>query len=101
MLRGYRITDTTGEKAPHRHEVQFYSDEAVFLDSFSRFISAALDAGDVAVVIATESHRDSLVQKLQANGLDVDAALREGTYIPLDVAKTLSTFDRPEFLYQF
>ena len=80
------------QKAPHRHEVQFYSEDAVFLDSFTRFISAALKAGDVAIVVATESHRNSLVERLNAQGLDMDAAIRQGTYISLDVAKTLSTF---------
>jgi DNA-binding NarL/FixJ family response regulator len=92
MLKGYRFTETPGARPPHRHEVQFYSDDAVFLDRFTHFIAAALDAGDVIIVVATESHRDSLVERLKAQGLDIDAAFRQGTYIPLDVAKTLSTF---------
>jgi DNA-binding NarL/FixJ family response regulator len=92
MLSGTKFTDATGEKAPHHHEVQFYSDDAVFLDSFTHFIAAALEAGDVAIVVATESHRDSLVERLKVQGLNMDAAIRQGTYIPLDVAKTLSTF---------
>ena len=91
-IKGYKLTDTPDANAPHRHEAQFYSDNAVFLDSFTRFISAALEAGDVAIVVATESHRDSLVEKLKAQGLDMDAAIRQGTFIPLDAAKTLSTF---------
>jgi DNA-binding NarL/FixJ family response regulator len=92
MLKGYRFAQRPGTKAAHHHEVQFYSDDAVFLDRFSHFIAGALGAGDVAIVVATESHRDSLAQRLNAQGLDLDAALRCGTYIPLDVAKTLSTF---------
>jgi len=46
----------------------------------------------VAVVVATESHRDGLFWRLKARGLHVDAAIQQGTYIPLDAAKTLSTF---------
>jgi DNA-binding NarL/FixJ family response regulator len=91
-LKGYKFTDTAGEKAPHRHEVQFYSDEAVFLDTFARFIGAALKAGDAAIVVATESHREALALRLNTQGVDVDAATQQGTYIQLDVAKTLSTF---------
>jgi DNA-binding NarL/FixJ family response regulator len=91
-LRGYRVTENPGAKVSHRHEVQFYSDDAVFVDSFTRFIAGALGAGDVAIVVATESHRNSLVERLKAQGLDIDAALRDGTYIPLDVATTLSSF---------
>jgi hypothetical protein len=92
MLRDYTPTEVTRSKAPHHHEVHFYSDDAVFLDSFTRFISAALKAGDVAIVVATESHRNSLVEKLNAQGLDMDSAIRQRTYISLDVAETLSTF---------
>jgi DNA-binding NarL/FixJ family response regulator len=91
-LKGYKFTDTSGEKAPHRHEVQFYSDDAVFLDSFAHFIAVALKAGDVAIVVTTGSHRDGLVRRMKADGLDVDAATQQGTYIHLDVAETLSTF---------
>jgi hypothetical protein len=91
-LKGYKFTDTPGEKAPHRHEVLFYSDDSVLLDSFAHFIAVALNAGDEAIVVATESHRDRLVQRLRAQGLDVDAAAQQGRYIPLDVAKMLSAF---------
>jgi DNA-binding NarL/FixJ family response regulator len=81
------------------HEVQFYSDDASFLAGFSRFVEAALEAGNAVVVVATESHRNSLLQRLQVHGVDVFAAIAKGSYIPLDVADTLSTFmvnDRPD-----
>ena len=91
-FKGHGFTDTSVEKAPHRHEVQFYSDDAVFLDTFARFIAVALKSGDAVVAVITESHRDGLVSRLKAQGLDVDAATQQGTYIQLDVAKTLSTF---------
>jgi DNA-binding NarL/FixJ family response regulator len=103
-LRGSEFTDTPRAKAPHSHEVLFYSDDTVFLDHFTRFIAAALKAGDAAIVVATESHRDSFLQKLKAEGVDVDGALQQGTYIPLDVAKTLSTFmvnDMPDAVRLF
>jgi DNA-binding NarL/FixJ family response regulator len=91
-LKGSELTDPQRAKAPHCHEVQFYSDDAVLLDTFARFIAVALQAGDAAIVVATESHRDDIALRLKAQGLDVDAATQQGTYIPLDVTKTLSTF---------
>jgi DNA-binding NarL/FixJ family response regulator len=91
-LKGYTFTATSVAKAPRRHEVLFYSDDAVVLDSFARFIAIALRSGNVAIVVISEAHRDGLVLRLKAQGLDVDAATEQGTYIPLDVAKTLSTF---------
>jgi FixJ family two-component response regulator len=99
-IKGYKPAQVLATKAPHRHEVLFYPDDAVFLDSCTRFITAALGAGDVAAVVATESHRDSLFERLKAEGLDVDAEIKHGRYISLDVAKTLSTFmvnDMPDW----
>ena len=99
-LKGNELSDTSVAKAPHRHEVLFYPDDAVFLDTCTRFIAAALGAGDVVAIVATESHRDSLFQRLKAEGLDVDAEIERGRYISLDVAKTLSTFivnDMPDW----
>ncbi len=91
-IKGYQPVRVLAMKAPHRHEVLFYPDDAVFLDSCTRFVTVALGAGDVAAVVATESHRDSLFKRLKAEGLDVDAEIKHGRYISLDVAKTLSTF---------
>jgi hypothetical protein len=76
----------------HRHEVRFYSDDEYFLDSFTRFIGAALKAGKAVIVVATESHRDSLLPRLQAYGLDIGAAIEQGRYVSLDAAETVSTF---------
>jgi KaiC/GvpD/RAD55 family RecA-like ATPase len=59
---------------------------------FARFIEAALKVGNAVIVIATESHRKNLLQRLQAHGVDVATAIEQGGYIPLDVADTLSTF---------
>jgi CheY-like chemotaxis protein len=74
------------------HEAQFYSHDAVFLESVTHFIGAALKTGNAAIVFATKPHRDSLLQRLKAQGMDVDAAIRQGAYVSLDAAGTLSTF---------
>ena len=74
------------------HEAGFYSEDGSFLDGFTGFISAALMSGKAVVVVATESHRDSLLLRLQARGLDLGAAIEEGRYFSLDAADTLSTF---------
>ena len=75
-----------------RHEIEFCPDDAYIVDGFGRFTEAALSVGRAVIVIATESHRVSLFQKLMANGIDVDAAIEQKSYIPLDVADTLRTF---------
>jgi len=90
-LKGYKFTNSSVEQAPHRHEVLFYSDDTVLLDSLTRFIATALKASNAAIVFATKLHRDSLLQRLKAGGVDTDGALQQGTYISLDAADTLST----------
>jgi DNA-binding NarL/FixJ family response regulator len=75
-----------------RHEAYFYSNDASFLDGFTQFIGTALDAGNAVIVVATESHRESLLPRLQAHGVDVSAAIEQGRYLSLDAADMLSQF---------
>jgi PAS domain S-box-containing protein len=74
------------------HSVQFYADDARLLDDLTRFIGAALGAGDAAIVLATKAHRDGLAQRIKSHGLDLNMAIRQGRYISLDAAETLSKF---------
>src|SRR5512146_2726093 len=62
------------------HSVQLYEDDAVLLDSLSHFIGSALGGGAASVVIATQSHRDGLAERLRAHGLDVDLAISQRRY---------------------
>ena len=89
-LKDYQFTDTLVRKAAHRHDVLFYSDERVLLEGVTHFIAAALKTGNAAMVLATKSHRDSLLQRLKAAGVDTDGALQRGTYISLDATDALS-----------
>jgi DNA-binding NarL/FixJ family response regulator len=75
-----------------RHEVGFYSHNAGLLDDLTRLSEAALKAGNAAIVVATESHRNSLLLRLQALGLDIGAAIEQGRYIALDAADLLPKF---------
>ena len=89
-LEDHRFTGTLVEKADHRHDVLFYSEDTVLLDSVTHFVAAALRAGNAAIVLATKSHQDSLLQRLQVAGVDTDRALQQGTYISLDATDWLS-----------
>jgi DNA-binding NarL/FixJ family response regulator len=76
----------------HHHEVGFYSDDKHFLDQVTKFVGAALKAGNAAIVVATESHRESLLPRLKAYGVDLAVAIDQDSYIALDAAETLSAF---------
>ena len=75
-----------------RHEVAFYRDDASLVAGVARFIEVALWTGSAVIVMATESHRDSLLLSLRTHGLDIGPAIEQGRYIALDAAATLSTF---------
>lgn len=106
-LKGFKFSDKSAEKTPQRHEALFCSDDTVLLDSFTRFVAAALKSRNAAIVLATRSHLDSLFERLKAEGVDTDAAIQQGTIIPLNVADTLATlrvdglFDPARFFEDF
>jgi PAS domain S-box-containing protein len=85
-------TKSSSQVEAHAHSVQFYGDDSFLLDGLSRFVGAALGAGDASIVIATKAHRAGLMQRLQACGLDTALAVQQGRFITLDAAETLSLF---------
>src|SRR5262249_23639405 len=100
-LDGLRIKEILESFAPrlprnHKttrcHEVQFYSEEAVLLERLSRFVGTVLDGGGVVVGFVTEQHRNTFVEELESKGLNVRAAMQQGTYRLLDVTDAISEF---------
>lgn len=100
------FSNSAAQNAWHksRHEVGFYLDDESFLDDLTAFVGAAIRAGSVAVVVATESHREQLLPRLQLHGFDLVAAIEQHRYLALDAAATLSAamvngrLDREKFL---
>src|SRR5271156_647041 len=76
----------------HHHGVQFYSQDKFLLEELSAYVGSALRAGDAAVVVATEQHRDSLLPWLTAQGLDIAALLEHGRFVSLNAEQVLATF---------
>jgi PAS domain S-box-containing protein len=74
------------------HSVQFYEDDAFLLDGLSRFIGAAIAAGDSALVVASKAHCDGLSERLSNSGLDLTKAAQQGRFVAADAAETLARF---------
>lgn len=85
-LKNYQVGESTNSHV-HRHEILFFTDDTVLVDGFAHFIGNALNAGNPAIVLATETHRQSVFHRLREQGVDVDAAIQQGTYISLDAAE--------------
>jgi signal transduction histidine kinase/ActR/RegA family two-component response regulator len=69
-----------------------YDEAGFMLDEVDRFIGGALEAGNSAVVIATEPHRAGLLRRLEGRGLDMAVLAGQGRYRSVDAAQTLSQF---------
>jgi DNA-binding NarL/FixJ family response regulator len=84
VSRSVAFTEPTDAPAPRRHEILFCSDDAAIVDGFTRYIAAALNAADAAIVLVTESHRTHLLQELRTQGVDIDGAIERGTCLSFD-----------------
>jgi len=92
MRQGLETRREQGLQSTRHHEVGFYSDDRSLLDGYTRFVGAVLKSGNAAIVVATELHREKLLARLQAYGLDMSATIEQGRYIALDNAETIATF---------
>jgi DNA-binding NarL/FixJ family response regulator len=89
-LKMPQATNETNAQAHNRHEILFYSEDATLIDGVARFIAPVIRSGNPAIVVATESHREALSQRLKEDGLDLESAIEEGKYISLDAMEVLA-----------
>jgi len=87
-LRNYEFSEEAQD--PGRHVIVFCPDDSYLLETFTRTVAAALNTGNAAIVLATAPHRGSLVQRLEKHGVNVENAIKEGTYIAIDIVEALS-----------
>ena len=83
---------SNGNENSHRHEVVFYPNDASLVVGFARFAESELQNGTPVIVVATESHLADILQTLRADGVDIEAAIEQGRYIPLDPLEMLAGF---------
>jgi hypothetical protein len=81
-----------GRIDPRQHLVQLYDQEGFFLDTLGDFVASGLLHGESVIVIATASHLGALDTRLRARAFDVDRAIIQDRFIPLDAAGTLAQF---------
>jgi len=74
------------------HVVQFYDHDEELADRVADYLLGALDRGDVAIVIATATHRRDFEARLEQAGIDLAAARASGAYLAVDAAATVREF---------
>jgi CheY-like chemotaxis protein len=88
-IRDIPASQTQSEVVRH-HPAHFYADDETFLSDFTGFITSALNAQSSVIVVTTEPHRTSLLERLRGDGVNIDAAVNQKRYIALDVTDPLS-----------
>lgn len=76
----------------HCHEAHFYSNDDFLPDGFTQYIVTALNGMSAVIVFASESHRNILISRLQAHGIDMTAAIDQRRYVSLDPVDIPSKF---------
>jgi hypothetical protein len=92
------------DAAPCDHIVQLYQDQDFLNRAVCRFAGAALANGEGIILVPTLSHWDAFRPRLEAEGVDVDAARERGQLTVVDADELLPRFmkdgmpDSPVFL---
>ena len=95
LSRSVAFAEPTVAPAPRRHELLFCPDDASVVDALARFIAAALNVGDGAIVGVAAPLRTHLLHALRKQGVDVERATERGTFLTFDAD---AVFDRVEFI---
>jgi DcmR-like sensory protein len=89
---------------PHDHIVQLYQDQEFLNRAVCRFAGAALANGEGLILVPTLTHWNAFRPRLEAEGVDVDAARERGQLTVVDADGFLPRFmregmpDSPVFL---
>jgi anti-sigma regulatory factor (Ser/Thr protein kinase) len=75
---------------PGDHLVQFYEHDSELTGAVGPYLAAAVRAGEVAIVIATEPHRRAFDAALEGEGIDLAAARADGALFALDAAGAMA-----------
>jgi hypothetical protein len=92
------------EAAPCDHIVQLYQDQDFLNRAVCRFAGAALSSGEGVILVPTLTHWNAIRPRLEAEGVDVEAAQTRGQLTVVDADELLPRFmrdampDSPVFL---
>ena len=73
------------------HTLQFYEHDEDLIRAAADYLTAAIRANEVAVVVATATHRHAFESAIAATGIDIDAARTSGALITVDAVETLES----------
>lgn len=78
--------------APAIHSVQFYDTDEALVHRLCGVVSSGLLIGNSILIVATQDHRDQLVNALRRLDVDVRTFARENRFAMYDASQMLSKF---------
>jgi len=82
------------DAAPCDHIVQLYQDQDFLNRAVCRFAAAAVANGEGIILVPTLTHWNAIRPRLEAEGVDVDAARERGQLTVVDAGEFLPRFMR-------
>jgi KaiC/GvpD/RAD55 family RecA-like ATPase len=76
----------------HHHAVQFYGDDDSLFTTVASFLTQGFVDGHPGIIIATQAHREAILDYLRDRLIDVDRAQRMRGLIVMDAQETLDLF---------
>jgi hypothetical protein len=80
------------EMAACDHCVQIYEDDMAFLNALEGFVVSGLRQQEAIIIIATDSHVQSLTERLALAGVDLAAAVARDQFVAIEAQAALATF---------
>jgi len=74
------------------HVVQFYSQDSVLIRQLCDLVGTALNEGSAVIIIASQAHREELLNSLHVRGHETMAPMKESRLQILDASETLAKF---------
>jgi len=82
------------DASPRDHIVQLYQDEGFLSRAVCRFAAAALASGEGVILVPTLTHWNTFRPRLEAEGVDIEAAQARGQLTIVDADELLPQFMR-------
>jgi len=74
----------------HRHEAVYYSSDELLLEHWASIAEDALKAGATFILVGSDARRSRLDAMLEARGLNIARAVRDGRYVSASVPEVVS-----------
>jgi hypothetical protein len=74
------------------HSVHFYDTNQALIERLCGIVASGFKLGNAVLIVATQDHREQLMDALEQSGIAVEAHIREERFVICDAKEMLSRF---------